>query len=150
MAYWQAPLALAPMPARVRGGNWGHKCGLLPQSVLNSYNATGHGGVPLGLWLALIGSFLRSQVALPVWRMLTSVFFHPCTLVKSHTKAREHDTESMACLIGSKFGVTGRSSRMAFHVVPPVPSLYSFEVATYERGTPQRQYFDPSQPVPNR
>ena len=77
-------------------------------------------------------------------------FFHPCTFIKSHMKAREHDTESMACLIGSKFGVTGRSSRMAFHVVPPVPSLYSFEVATYERGTPQRQYFDPSQPVPNR
>ena len=52
-------------------------------------------------------------------------------------------------LIGSNFGVTGRSSRIAFHVVPPFPSQYSFEVATYERGTPQRQYFDPSQPVPN-
>ena len=66
MAYWQAPLAPVPKPARVRGGNWGHKCGLLPQSMLNpfcpplySYNATGHGGVLLGLWLALIGSFFE-------------------------------------------------------------------------------------------
>ena len=69
--------------------------------------------------------------------MLTSVFFNPCTFVDSHTKVQEHDTDFMACLIGSKFGVTGRSSRLAFHVVPPFPSPYSFEVATYERGTPQ-------------
>ena len=64
-------------------------------------------------------------------------FFNPCTFVDSHTKVQEHDTDFMACLIGSKFGVTGRSSRLAFHVVPPFPSPYSFEVATYGRGTPQ-------------
>ena len=104
MTNWQPPLVLLSMPPRVRGGNWGHRCGLPPQSMLNPFlstsiplqNATGHGGVPLGLWPALIGSFLRSQVALPVWRMLTSVFCYPCILMKSHTKVREHDTDSVA------------------------------------------------------